>query len=353
MDIALVTGSGGLVGSTAVELLISKGMHVAGIDNDTRGAIFGAEASVANNYHWMVEHFYPHYDHFHVDLRDEKEVTAVFAKYGKDIKLIIHAAGQPSHDWAANAPVVDFNLNAKATLLLLENARTFCPEAVFIFTSTNKVYGDWVNLLQYQELHTRYELDEEEYKWLGLSDRGCGSGLYVDCTQHSLFGVSKAAADLYVQEYGRYFGMETACFRCGCITGGTHRAVKAHGFLAYLAKCIRMGDPYTIFGYKGKQVRDNIHAHDLVRAFWEFYCDPISGAIFNMGGGRENSCSILEAIRDMTVITGEPFSYDIVAEHRQGDHKWWISDTSSFQHQYPDWSITRNLDFIYRELLGV
>lgn len=349
MDVAIVTGSCGLVGSAVTEMLIGKGMRVVGIDSDTRGTIFGLDASIGGMRTKLLNLYGGRqYQHEDIDIRNEGAVYSIFHTLGDEVSLVVHTAGQPSHDWSAQAPMVDFDINARATLILLECVRNWCPEAPFVFMSTNKVYGDWVNNMTYEETATRWQPKGGIRSILGVNETAP-----IDHSMHSPFGCSKAAADLYVQEYGRYFDIPTVCFRCGCITGDQHRAVRLHGFLAYLAKRIRLGLPYTIFGYKGKQVRDNIHASDLAEAIWRFYKEPRVSAVYNMGGGFMNSCSILEAIQAMTAMLNKSFAYEVVEEPRVGDHKWWISDTTKFQADYPGWEIQWDLMLLYSSLLGV
>lgn len=345
MDIAIITGSAGLVGSEAVRFFSKKQFQIIGIDNDKRGYFFGQDASTR----WNVDQLQKDIDlyrHYHEDIRDEKKMNILFDTYGSDIKLIIHAAAQPSHDWAAKEPMTDFTINANGTLVLLEKMRKYCPEACFIFTSTNKVYGDYVNSLMFEELDTRYELEKNHH----FADAGIDESMTIDASKHSLFGVSKTAADLLVQEYGRYFGLKTACFRGGCITGGSHSAACLHGFLAYLMRCAVTETPYTIFGYKGKQVRDNIHARDLVSMFWHFYQNPRCGEVYNAGGGRFSNCSVLEAIRLCEQISGKMIRFRVHPKARSGDHIWWISDLRKFQHHYPEWTYTFCLEDILTEL---
>ena len=261
--------------------------------------------------------------------------------------MVVHAAAQPSHDWAAEQPIIDFSVNAMGTLLLLEGVRRHCPEAAFIFCSTNKVYGSRPNDLPLVERETRWELDANHPYF----PRGVAEDMSIDATKHSLFGVSKAAADLMVQEYGRYFGMKTAVFRAGCITGGAHRGAAQHGFLAYLAECAASGRRYEIIGHGGKQVRDNIHARDLVRAFVEFFRRPCSGEIFNIGGGRARSCSVLEAIGRFERAFSRRLEQQYVPQARLGDHVWWISDCGKFERAYPSWTQRHSLDDIFAEFV--
>jgi CDP-paratose 2-epimerase len=345
MSVAIITGSAGLVGSEAVAYFASLGMDVIGIDNGMRANFFGEEASTA----WVRERLcaeVPRYHHHDVDIRDVSGISRIFARYQGNISLIVHTAAQPSHDWAANHPTVDFTVNANGTSVLLEAMRQFAPYSVFIFTSTNKVYGDTPNLLPRVELKTRWELDpSHEY-----AEKGIPESMSIDRTTHSLFGVSKVAADLLVQEYGRYFGMKTACFRGGCLTGPNHSGTQLHGFLAYLMKCAVTEEPYTIFGYKRKQVRDNIHSADLIHAFHEFFKKPRSGEVYNMGGGRYSNCSMIEAISICEQITDRPLNWNYVEENRRGDHIWWISDVSHFQEHYPQWRPGYDVPRILQEI---
>ncbi|HXA76184.1 MAG TPA: NAD-dependent epimerase/dehydratase family protein [Candidatus Acidoferrales bacterium] len=332
MSVAIITGSAGLVGSEAVAHFASLGMDIVGIDNGMRASFFGEDASTS----WVRDRLraqIARYRHYEVDIRDWEAISKIFARYGSDVSLVIHTAAQPSHDWAATNPSVDFTVNANGTSVVLEATHTFAKDAAFIFTSTNKVYGDRPNYLPLIEMDSRWELDPtHEYAVNGIPET-----MSIDGTMHSLFGVSKVAADVLVQEYGRYFGMKTACFRGGCLTGPNHSGTQLHGFLAYLMKCAVTGNPYTIFGYKRKQVRDNIHSSDLIRAFHEFFKKPRSGEVYNMGGGRYSNCSMMEAIALCEEITGKPFNSKYVDENRRGDHIWWISDLSRFQEHYPTW----------------
>jgi CDP-paratose 2-epimerase len=344
MSAAIITGSAGLVGSEAVTYFASQGLEIAGIDNGMRAVFFGEEAST----NWVRERLkrevrsYTHYD---VDIRDEAQISRIFEHYGKSIKLIIHTAAQPSHDWAARNPFVDFTVNTHGTLTLLEATRRHAPEAVFIFMSTNKVYGDTPNSLPLVEHDTRWEIDPKHPYCQGIPET-----MSIDQSMHSLFGASKVAADVLTQEYGRYFGMKTACFRGGCLTGPNHSGTQLHGFLAYLMKCAVNGTPYTIFGYKRKQVRDNIHSADLIRAFDEFFKNPRSGEVYNMGGGRFSNCSMMEAVSLCEEITGKKLAWTYVDKNRQGDHVWWISDFSRFQAHYPAWSPHCDVPMILREI---
>lgn len=341
MDIVLITGSAGLIGSESVRFFADKFDAVLGIDNDMRAGFFGPEASTAWNRRCLEDQM-ANYRHVDLDIRDEKGVARLFEHYGTDIRLIIHAAAQPSHDWAARDPFTDFTVNANGTLTLLEMTRRHSPEAVFIFTSTNKVYGDTPNHLPLVETETRWEIDADHPYYAD----GIDEGMSIDATKHSLFGASKVAADVLVQEYGRYFHMKTACFRGGCLTGPAHSGTQLHGFLSYLMRCAVTGEPYTVFGYGGKQVRDNIHAHDLVNMFWHFYRDPRPGEVYNAGGSRFSNCSMMEAIALCERITGRSMNWRYSADSRSGDHIWWISDVGKFQAHYPTWRFTHTLDDI-------
>jgi CDP-paratose 2-epimerase len=342
--VAIVTGSAGLIGAEAVRYFAANGLEVVGIDNDMRSQFFGAEASTA----WSrrkLEAEVPGYRHHDLDIRDQTAIAELFSRYGRHIAVVIHAAAQPSHDWAAKAPFVDYFVNAVGTLNLLEATRLNSPEAPFIFTSTNKVYGDTPNRLPLVELPTRWELRDHPYAAHGIDE-----GMSIDQTLHSLFGASKAAADLLVQEYGRYFGMKTGCFRGGCLTGPNHSGTQLHGFLAYLVKCAVTDTPYTVFGYGGKQVRDNIHSHDLVSAFWHFFRTPRSGEVYNIGGGRRSNCSMLEAIAKCEQLTGRPMRWSYRDDNRIGDHIWWISDIRRFEAHYPAWRMSYGIDEILAEI---
>jgi CDP-paratose 2-epimerase len=344
MSIAVITGSSGLVGSEAATYFASLGFDVIGIDNGMREMFFGQSASTR----WMTKKLQrelPCYTHYDVDIRNAPAINRIFARYSADIELIIHTAAQPSHDWAASDPATDFSVNADGTSVLLEAARNHASEAVFIFMSTNKVYGDRPNQLPLVELDTRWEIDARHEYADGIPET-----MSIDGTLHSLFGVSKVAADVLVQEYGRYFGMKTACFRGGCLTGPNHSGAQLHGFLAYLMKCAVLGTPYTILGYKGKQVRDNIHSADLIQAFHHFFLNPRCGEIYNIGGGRFSNCSMLEAVALCESITGDELNCNYADENRRGDHIWWISDLSRFKTDYPDWSLRFDIPQILQQI---
>lgn len=332
MNIALVTGSAGLIGSESVAFLADKFDLIIGLDNNLRQYFFGKEASTEWNRDRLIEN-HAAYRHYAADITKVGELEPIFKEYGTDIKLIVHTAAQPSHDWAAKEPFLDFAVNANGTLNMLEMTRLHCPEAVFIFTSTNKVYGDNPNYLPLIETETRWEIDSTHPYF----ENGIDEHMSIDHTKHSVFGASKVAADIMVQEYGRYFGMKTGVFRGGCLTGPNHSGAQLHGFLSYLMKCAITGNHYTIFGYKGKQVRDNIHSFDLVNMFWHFYQKPIAGAVYNAGGGRHANCSMLEAITLCEEITGNKMNYSYSETNRIGDHIWYISDLTKFKKDYPGW----------------
>jgi CDP-paratose 2-epimerase len=342
--IAIVTGSGGLIGSESVRHFAALGFDVIGLENDMRAQFFGPEASTSHN----TEELKAEVDTFRsleIDIRDTAGVDRLFAEHGPKIELIVHTAAQPSHDWAASDPFTDFTVNANGTLNLLQAARNHCPDAPFVFTSTNKVYGDRPNFLPLIETETRLELPEDHHWYDGIS-----IDMPIDNCTHSLFGVSKASADLLVQEYGRYFDMPTVCFRGGCLTGPHHAGAQLHGFLAYLMKCTASGTPYTIFGYDGKQVRDNIHARDVVAAFEAFQRAPRSAAVYNLGGGRESNISMLEAIAACERISGRTLDWTLSDEARIGDHRWYISDLDAFKQDYPEWQLTVGIEQILNEI---
>lgn len=338
----LVTGSAGLIGSSAVRFFINEGFDVIGVDNNMRAYFFGKTASTEWN-RKRLETEFKNYTHFKIDIRDQKKINDLFSKHKFD--LIIHTAAQPSHDWAAKEPLTDFTVNALGTLNLLEATRKYCPESVFIFTSTNKVYGDNPNKLPLIEQETRYEISKDHKFYTGIDET-----MSLDDTTHSIFGVSKTAADLMVQEYGRYFGLKTGVFRGGCLTGPAHSAAQLHGFLAYLVAAIAQGIPYTIFGYKGKQVRDNIHSYDVVNAFYHFYQNPRKGEAYNLGGSRHSNISVMEAVEKVEKILGKKAKVKYSSENRIGDHIWYISDVSKFKKHYPGWEYTYSIDKILEEL---
>lgn len=345
MSIAIITGSAGLIGSEATRHFANCGLEVVGIDNDMRREFFGESASTKWQLGELQSQLGARYLHQHADIRDNDFIQALFSKYAANISLIVHAAAQPSHDWAARDPQKDFTINANGTLNLLEAARHFAPEAVFLFISTNKVYGDTPNGLPLFEAPTRWEIDPNHRYVNGVQE-----DMSIDQTLHSLFGASKVAADVLVQEYGRYFGMKTACFRGGCLTGPNHSGTQLHGFLAYLMKCTVTGTPYTIMGYQGKQVRDNIHSYDLIQALDHFFRAPRSAEVYNLGGGRHSNCSILEAVQMCQEISGRELACSYQMENRVGDHMWYISDVSRFRSHYPAWNLTFNIREILQDI---
>ena len=340
--LALVTGSAGLIGSECVRFFSQKEFKVVGIDNNMRKIFFGEDASVEWNKNLLLEEI-PEYVHYDIDIRDRENLEKIFNEYNFD--LIIHTAAQPSHDWAAKNPFTDFTINADGTLILLENFRRYSPQAVFIFTSTNKVYGDRPNELPLIELEKRYELPPEHRYYQGIDE-----SMSIDNCLHSFFGASKVAADVLVQEYGKYFGLKTAVFRGGCLTGSAHSGTELHGFLSYLVKCCITGKKYTIYGYKGKQVRDNIHSYDLINAFYHFYLKPHFGEVYNIGGGRFSNISVLEAIELCERISGRKINHEYTDENRRGDHIWWISDNSKFKSHYPKWELTYDVNNIIEKI---
>ncbi len=344
-EVVIITGSAGLIGSEAARFFSELGHKVVGVDNDMRASFFGKEASTAWNRELLCQTLKT-YTHENADIRDEASINAIFKRYAGKIGLIIHTAAQPSHDWAANDPITDFTVNANGTLVMLEAARKYAIDASFIFTSTNKVYGDLPNSLPLVETETRWEISEDH----AFFDHGIDETMSIDQSTHSVFGASKVAADVMVQEYGRYFDMKTACFRGGCLTGPAHSGAPLHGFLAYLMKCTATGMPYTVLGYKGKQVRDNIHSHDLVSAFWEFAKKPRSAEVYNIGGGRRSNCSMLEAIQGCEEISDRKLNQTYEETNRTGDHIWWISDTRRFEEHYPDWNPQFGISEILEEI---
>jgi CDP-paratose 2-epimerase len=345
VTVAVVTGSAGLIGSEAARHFVRAGLDVVGIDNDLRAYFFGPAASTAWNRTLLERELGGAYRHEEFDLRDAASVERLFAALGRSLALVVHCASQPSHDWAAREPLTDFEVNATATLHLLEATRRHAPEAVFVFLSTNKVYGDAPNALPLIEEERRWELPRNHPFHGGIPE-----SLSIDQSLHSLFGVSKAAADLMVQEYGRYFGLRTACLRGGCLTGPGHSGAELHGFLAYLMRCAATGRRYRVYGYKGKQVRDNIHSGELVGAVDAFFRAPRAGAVYNIGGGRTSNCSMLEAIELCQEITGRPLDWTYDDRARRGDHLWWISDTRRFRDDFPGWRVQRDVAATLREI---
>lgn len=345
MKTVLITGSGGLIGAQSVRHFANVADRVIGIDNDMRSYFFGESASTR----WAVQDLettVDNYEHVSLDIRDRTGIASIFAEHGADIDLIIHTAAQPSHDWAANEPFTDFDVNAGGTLNLLEATRQYAPGATFIFTSTNKVYGDTPNHLPLIELEKRWTLDPS-HEW---AEFGFPEEMTIDNSTHSLFGASKVAADVMAQEYGRYFGLKTGVFRGGCLTGPGHSGAALHGFLAYLMRCTVTGDEYTVFGYKGKQVRDNIHADDLVRAFEAFHENPRMGEAYNIGGGATVNCSMQEAIDICQDVAGRELKHSYTDDNRIGDHIWWVSDIRKFKSHYPTWDLTFDIRGILQDI---
>ena len=346
MSVAIITGSAGLIGSEASRHFAEKGMQVIGIDNDMRAVFFGEEASTSRMSDLLSKNL-SGYSHQAADIRDREAIFRIFQQYGSEISLVVHTAAQPSHDWAAREPFTDFSVNAVGTLTMLEATRLHCPDAVFIFTSTNKVYGDTPNRLPLRECETRWEIDPSHAYASGIDEQ-----MPIDQSMHSIFGASKVAADVLVQEYGRYFGIKTVCFRGGCLTGPAHSGTQLHGFLAYLMKCCVTERPYEVFGYKGKQVRDNIHSYDLIQAFDAFFHAPRVGEVYNIGGGRTSNCSMLEAIALCESISSTKMKWRYKDGSRMGDHIWWIGDLSKFQMHYPHWNLRYDVEGILRESYG-
>ena len=337
----LVTGSSGLIGSEVVTHFAAAGWRIFGVDNNQRADFFGPQGDTRWNQKRLVETF-PAFQHVELDIRNRDGVLKLLA----DVKpqLIVHTAAQPSHDLAASRPFDDFDVNAVGTLNMLEATRRAAPEAVFVHMSTNKVYGDAPNSIRLKELPTRWDYDDPVY------EHGIAESFTIDQSKHSLFGASKVAGDVMVQEYGRYFGLRSCCLRGGCLTGPNHSGVELHGFLSYLVRCNLEGRTYKVFGYKGKQVRDNIHSHDVARFVEAFYRNPRCGEVYNIGGGRDNSCSILEAFERIAAISGKKMQYEYVDKNREGDHICYISDLRKMYAHYPDWRLTKSLDDIFQEI---
>lgn len=344
MSTVIVTGSAGLVGSEAAVFFAGQGHHVVGIDNDMRATFFGQEASTMWRLVELQRTLGDRYEHCSCDIRDAAGVQAVFEAQ-TDIRLVIHCAAQPSHDWAARDPQTDFTVNANGTLNMLEATRLSAPAAVFIFTSTNKVYGDTPNRLPLVEQETRWEIEAGHTYADGIRE-----DMSIDQSLHSLFGASKVAADVMVQEYGRYFGMHTGVFRGGCLTGPNHSGTELHGFLAYLMHCAATGRPYTVFGYKGKQVRDAIHSADLIQMFQAFFEAPRIGEVYNAGGGRASNCSVIEAIAMCEGITGRALNHTYSDISRSGDHVWYVSSLEKFHSHYPEWRLAHDVPSILQEI---
>lgn len=345
MGIAIVTGSGGLIGSESVRHFSEQGLDVIGVENDMRAQFFGNDASTQAVSDALIDEI-PGFQMREADIRDRAAIESLFAEHAGQIELIVHTAAQPSHDWAASDPHTDFSVNALGTLNLLQAAREHSPDAPFVFCSTNKVYGDLPNSLPLIELEERWEIDSAH----SYFEHGIDTTMSIDRSTHSLFGVSKASADLMVQEYGRYFDMPTVCFRGGCLTGPQHAGAQLHGFLSYLMRCTATGTPYTVFGYGGKQVRDNIHCHDLVRAFDAFRQAPRAAAVYNIGGGRQSNCSMIEAIEICQRIAGRELDWSMADDNRTGDHIWWISDLREFKSDYPGWDLEFGIDDILTQI---
>ena len=344
MKVIIVTGSSGLIGSESVKFFIKKGFKVLGIDNNLRKYFFGKDGDTK----WQLNNLkkIKNYNHFNYDIRNYKKIENIFKKFGKKIEAIIHCAAQPSHDWASKEPITDFSINATGTINLLELTRIFAQNAKFIFMSTNKVYGDIPNKIPLVEKYSRYEPKDSRLKKKGISEK-----MSIDNSKHSIFGASKVAADIAVQEYGKYFNLNTVCFRAGCLTGPSHSGAELHGFLSYLVKCCLSGKLYTIYGYKGKQVRDNIHSNDLVKMFWEYIKKPTKGEVYNVGGGIKNSCSILEAIKMIEIKTRKKMLFKFTKKNRVGDHIWYISNLQKFKKAYPKWRMSHNLDKIVSDII--
>lgn len=345
MAVAVITGSGGLIGSESVKHFVELGYTVVGLENDMRAQFFGPSASTASTTNRLVNDYPDAFRSVDIDIRDADAVERVFIEQAGMVELVIHTAAQPSHDWAATDPQTDFGVNANGTLNLLEATRKHADTATFIFCSTNKVYGDLPNSLPLIEGAKRLELPED-HRYFG----GIDTSMSIDASTHSLFGVSKAAADLLVQEYGRYFDMPTVCFRGGCLTGPNHAGAQLHGFLSYLMRCAVTGTAYTVFGYRGKQVRDNIHSADLVAAFEQFHSAPKAAQVYNIGGGRDSNCSMLEAIEACERIAGRDLKWDLSDDNRVGDHRWWVSDLEPFRRDYPEWRLQFGVDEILEQI---
>ena len=347
MSIALITGSCGLVGSESSLFFSKKGFDIIGIDNNARKSFFGKDGDIT----WVkskLKKEIKNYYHFNADIRNYNSIKKIFIKFKKKISVIIHCAAQPSHDWAKDNAFTDFDINAKGTLNLLELTKKYCPNSPFIFMSTNKVYGDNPNKLPLVEMKTRWEIKKSHKFFDGIDET-----MSVDNCTHSFFGASKAYADLIVQEYGKNVGLKTACFRAGCITGPNHSGAKLHGFLSYLVKASLKLKQYTLIGYKGKQVRDNIHSFDLVNCFWEFYKKPTYGEIYNTGGGRFSNCSILEAIQLIEDYAEVKVKRKIIKTNRVGDHIWYVSNMKKFKKDYPKWKQKYSTKKILTELVDL
>jgi len=341
--LCLVTGSSGLIGSEVTVFFSRQGLAVHGVDNNQRETFFGPQGNTRWNQRRLSETL-PGFNHHELDIRDRQGVLQLVEKLKPAV--IVHTAAQPSHDLAARIPFDDFDVNAVGTLNLLEAARRFCPESPFIHMSTNKVYGDRPNTIKLDEMETRWDYADPAFA------KGIPESFSIDQSKHSLFGASKVASDVMVQEYGRYFDMPTCCLRGGCLTGPNHSGVELHGFLSYLLKCNLEEKEYKVYGYKGKQVRDNIHSQDVARFMFEFYQAPRRGEVYNLGGGKENSCSILEAFKMAGACTGKRQRYTYVEQARSGDHICYYSDLRKMRSHYPRWNITRSLPQIFEEIVA-
>ncbi|TWU28094.1 NAD-dependent epimerase/dehydratase family protein [Bythopirellula polymerisocia] len=340
-DLLLVTGSSGLIGSEIVDFFCQRGWEVHGIDNNMRADLFGPAGDTSWNCQRLQEKF-PKFKHHMLDIRDRQSVLKFMAEIRPT--HLVHTAAQPSHDLAASRPFDDFDINAVGTMNLLESVRLNCPETPFVHFSTNKVYGDAPNRIALKELDTRWDYEDSNYS------EGIAEDFDIDQSKHSLFGASKVSADIMVQEYGRYFGMKTCCLRGGCLTGPNHSGVELHGFLSYLVQCNLLKKQYTIFGYKGKQVRDNIHSYDVASFVNEFLENPRSGEVYNLGGGRDNSISILEAFGLVESISGNKMEYVYDETNRAGDHICYISNLSKIRDHFPNWQLTKNLECTFEEI---
>lgn len=343
--IVLITGSMGLIGFENTMLYLKKGFCVIGVDNNLRKQLFHINTDYEEKLNQLHKEYGCQYLHFKYDIRSKKNIKELFIKYGKKIDVIIHTAAQTSHDWAQKKPITDWTINVTSTLNLLEQYRKYAHNAVFIFTSTNKVYGDLVNNFQYEESLLRYDLNNKDKYYYGINEE-----LSIDQSKHSLFGVSKTSADLLVQEYGRYFDLKTSVFRLGVVSGAGQNGALEQGYLSYLLQKIYRNERFSIIGYKGKQVRDIIYAKDVAQAFYLYSKDPHSGEVYNLGGGRKNSASILELIKIIYTLTKKKLTYYYITQPRRGDHKWWITDYSKFKKQYPTWKITYSISDIILDI---
>ena len=343
--IILITGSLGLIGFETAVAFMKKGYSVAGVDNNMRATLLGLKTDYKRKLRYIQKHYSDEYIHNNTDIRDERSMESIFKKYGKKIDLIIHTAAQTSHEWSAQDPSTDFSINTHGTFILLNLFRIHSPDAVFVFTSTNKVYGDTVNDFRYKEYKKRYDLETNNRFYNGITE-----DFSIDQSKHSPFGVSKAAADLLVQEFGRYFNLKTGIFRLGVVASGGQNGAFEQGFLSYMIHAFEKGQEFRVLGYKGKQVRDIIHAKDVARAFYLYHKNPLKGEVFNLGGGRKNSASVLELIEKVSAITGKKPDISFRDSARSGDHKWWISDYSKFKNAYSAWNITHSVDDIIRDI---